>query len=89
VSEKLSGRRLHVRAIVRDGRRAFVGSQGLRKVELDGRREVGVIVKDPKVVARIVAVFEEDWSDTDRARQDATDARKDEKAEAKLEAKAG
>ena len=35
------GKRLHVRAIVRDGRRAFVGSQSLRKLELDERREVG------------------------------------------------
>jgi cardiolipin synthase A/B len=77
VSEKLSGRRLHVRAIVRDGRRAFVGSQGLRKVELDGRREVGVIVKDPKVVARIAEVFEADWSETDRGKREVKQAKKD------------
>jgi phosphatidylserine/phosphatidylglycerophosphate/cardiolipin synthase-like enzyme len=87
-AEKFPGKRLHVRAIVRDGRQAFVGSQGLRKLELDGRREVGVIVKDPKVVARIAAVFEEDWSQTDRAREDVKDAKKDEKAEAKIEVKA-
>ena len=87
-AEKFPGRRLHVRAIVRDGQQAFVGSQGLRKLELDGRREVGVIVKDPKVVARMAAVFEEDWSLTDRARQDVKDARKDEKAEAKVDADA-
>jgi phosphatidylserine/phosphatidylglycerophosphate/cardiolipin synthase-like enzyme len=87
-AEKFPGKRLHVRAIVRDGQQAFVGSQGLRKLELDGRREVGVIVKDPKVVARMVAVFEEDWSGTERARQDAKEARQDEKAEAKVEAKA-
>jgi len=85
-AEKLPGRRLHVRAIVRDGQQAFVGSQGLRKLELDGRREVGVIVTDRKVVARMAAVFESDWSGTDRARQDDKDARKDEKAEAKAEA---
>src|SRR6185295_12743118 len=41
-SEKFPGRRLHVRAIIRDGRRAFVGSQSLRRLELDKRREVGV-----------------------------------------------
>jgi len=85
-AEKFPGKRLHVRAIVRDGRQAFVGSQGLRKLELDGRREVGLIVTDPKVVARMAAVFEADWSETDRARQDVKDARKDEKAEAKVEA---
>ena len=77
-----------MRAIVRDGQQAFVGSQGLRKLELDGRREVGVIVKDPKVVARMVAVFEGDWAETDRARQDVKDAKKDEKAAARVEAKA-
>jgi phosphatidylserine/phosphatidylglycerophosphate/cardiolipin synthase-like enzyme len=87
-AEKFPGKRLHVRAIVRDGQQAFVGSQGLRKLELDGRREVGVIVKDPKVVARMVAVFEGDWVETDRAKQDVKDAKKDEKAAAKVEAKA-
>ncbi len=87
-AEKFPGKRLHVRAIVRDGRQAFVGSQGLRKLELDGRREVGLIVKDPKVVTRMAAVFEADWSETDRAKQDVKDAKKDEKAEAKAEAEA-
>ena len=52
-SEKYPGKRLHVRTIVRDGRRAFVGSQSLRKLELDKRREVGVIVDDAKVVKQL------------------------------------
>src|SRR5205814_5920262 len=39
---RLADLRLHVRAIVRDGQEAFVGSQSLRKLELDGRREIGV-----------------------------------------------
>jgi phosphatidylserine/phosphatidylglycerophosphate/cardiolipin synthase-like enzyme len=67
-AEKLPGRRLHVRAIIRDGQHAFVGSQGLRKLELEQRREVGVIVDDQDVVARMMATFEDDWSRTDRAR---------------------
>ena len=58
-------------AIVRDGVRAFVGSQSLRKVELDARREVGVIVRDPKVTRRIAAVFEADWALTDLAKKEA------------------
>jgi phosphatidylserine/phosphatidylglycerophosphate/cardiolipin synthase-like enzyme len=62
--EKFPGKRLHVRAIVRDGQRAFIGSQSLRKLELDKRREVGVIVTDRKVVDEIVAVFARDWADT-------------------------
>jgi phosphatidylserine/phosphatidylglycerophosphate/cardiolipin synthase-like enzyme len=84
--EKFPGRRLHVRAIVRDGQQAFVGSQGLRKLELDGRREVGLIVKDRKVVARMAAVFEADWADTELARKDVKDALKEEEHEARVEA---
>jgi len=60
--EKYPGKRLHVRAIVRDGQRAFIGSQSLRKLELDKRREVGVIVTDRKVVEGIMAVFARDWA---------------------------
>jgi phosphatidylserine/phosphatidylglycerophosphate/cardiolipin synthase-like enzyme len=66
-AEKYPGKRLHVRAIVRDGRAAFVGSQSLRKLELDGRREIGVVVKDARVVKRIVEVFESDWAQTKAA----------------------
>lgn len=60
-SRKLLPMRLHVRAIVRDGTRAFVGSQSLRKDELENRREVGLIVKNPAVARKIQQVFEGDW----------------------------
>jgi len=60
--EKYPGKRLHVRAIVRDGQRAFIGSQSLRKLELDKRREVGVIVTDRKLVESLMAVFARDWA---------------------------
>jgi phosphatidylserine/phosphatidylglycerophosphate/cardiolipin synthase-like enzyme len=63
-AEKLPGLRLHVRAIVRDGREAFVGSQSLRRLELDRRRELGLLVRDRNVVARLQAVFESDWAQT-------------------------
>jgi phosphatidylserine/phosphatidylglycerophosphate/cardiolipin synthase-like enzyme len=65
VAEKYPGRRLHVRAIIRDGRRAFFGSQSLRKLELERRREIGVIITDAKVVNQMYAVFEQDWAQTD------------------------
>lgn len=58
---KTPGRRLHVRAMVRDRRRAFVGSQSLRRLELDERREVGIIIRDRKIVKEIERVFKEDW----------------------------
>jgi phosphatidylserine/phosphatidylglycerophosphate/cardiolipin synthase-like enzyme len=57
--------RLHVRAVVRDGSEAFVGSQSLRALELDGRREVGILTKDPKVVKGIADLFEADWAKTE------------------------
>jgi len=56
------GNRLHVRAIVRDGTRAFVGSQSLRTLELERRREVGLIVTNPTVARRMLEVFDEDWA---------------------------
>jgi cardiolipin synthase len=62
--------RLHVRAIVRDRQRAFVGSQSLRKLELDERREVGLIVRDVPIVKEIHRVFERDWAKTDQAESD-------------------
>lgn len=60
-TRKLKGLRLHVRAIVRDGTTAFVGSQSLRKLELDRRREVGLIVNDARVARTLLSVFEADW----------------------------
>jgi phosphatidylserine/phosphatidylglycerophosphate/cardiolipin synthase-like enzyme len=60
-TRKLRDLRLHVRAIVRDGVRAFVGSQSLRKLELDARRELGVIVNDRRLAKTIADVFEKDW----------------------------
>ena len=63
--QKMPGFRLHVRAIIRDGDTVFVGSQSLRALELDARREVGLIVHDPKVVKRMSEVFEEDWAKTE------------------------
>lgn len=59
---KLADLRLHVRAIVRDNEAAFIGSQSLRKLELDGRREVGIIVNDGSVARQIASVFEDDWA---------------------------
>jgi cardiolipin synthase len=81
--QKMPGYRLHVRAMVRDGDTAFVGSQSLRALELDGRREVGLVVKEPKTVKRLVEVFEGDWARTDLAAKEAKEAKKEEKKEIK------
>jgi phosphatidylserine/phosphatidylglycerophosphate/cardiolipin synthase-like enzyme len=57
--------RLHVRAIVQDEKRVFIGSQSLRRAELEKRREIGVILEDRKVVLGVAAIFESDWAGTD------------------------
>ena len=55
--------RLHVRAMVRDRKLAFVGSQSLRRPQIDGRREIGVIAPNEKIAATLARVFDQDWSD--------------------------
>jgi phosphatidylserine/phosphatidylglycerophosphate/cardiolipin synthase-like enzyme len=62
LTRKVPDLRLHVRAMVRDAASAFLGSQSLRKLELDGRREVGVIVNDSRIAKKMQAVFEADWA---------------------------
>jgi len=68
--EKYPGKRLHVRAIIRDRRDAFVGSMSLRRLELDSRREAGIIVRNGHVVGELLSTFEEDWSQTDAGKKD-------------------
>lgn len=65
----LPSMRLHTRTIIRDGRHAFIGSQGLRSAELGSRREIGVIVHDAKVVRKLLDVFERDWASTDLGKE--------------------
>jgi cardiolipin synthase len=68
-AEKYPGPRLHVRAIIRDGSQAFLGSQSLRALELDRRREVGLIICERPAVRRLAEIFEADWALTAGARQ--------------------
>lgn len=81
--QKCPGKRLHVRAMIRDGDTAFVGSQSLRALELDGRREVGVITKDPKIVKRLLDVFQADWAKTEAAKAPEEPAEKEQVAAAR------
>ena len=63
--QKMPGMRLHVRSIIRDGEEAFVGSQSLRDLELEARREVGLLTREPKIVKAMCEVFESDWAKTE------------------------
>jgi len=68
-ARKLPDLRLHVRAIIRDGSAAFLGSQSLRKLELDARREIGIVISDERIVKKMRDVFEADWALTPEAKQ--------------------
>jgi cardiolipin synthase A/B len=65
----LKSMRLHVRAIIRDGSRAFVGSQSLRRTELDKRREVGLVISNASVTRKLREVFEQDWAASAKAKE--------------------
>jgi phosphatidylserine/phosphatidylglycerophosphate/cardiolipin synthase-like enzyme len=80
---RLTTMRLHVRAIVRDGLRLFVGSQSLAKGELENRREVGLIVNNPSAARQLLQVFEADWKQS--GPKDSKDDKDDKKAEKKSE----
>jgi phosphatidylserine/phosphatidylglycerophosphate/cardiolipin synthase-like enzyme len=53
---------VHAKAIVADGRRAFVGSENLSTASLDRNREVGVIVADPGAIQTLESTFDGDWA---------------------------
>jgi len=60
-TRKLSALRVHARMILRDGQQAFLGSQSLRQVELDSRREIGVIFRNRGIMTALARTFEQDW----------------------------
>jgi phosphatidylserine/phosphatidylglycerophosphate/cardiolipin synthase-like enzyme len=64
---KLAQMRLHTRSMVRDGQSAFVGSQSLRALELDARREMGLIFRQPKIVSTLRQTFTSDWTKAEQA----------------------
>ena len=68
-AERMPGMRLHLRAILRDEREMFIGSMGLRALELDKRREVGIILKDRTAARQFRELFEEDWAKTESGKK--------------------
>ena len=61
--------RLHTRSIIRDRKDVFMGSQSLRQLELDGRREIGIIFREASITKEMVRVFEEDWLSSSRDKE--------------------
>jgi phosphatidylserine/phosphatidylglycerophosphate/cardiolipin synthase-like enzyme len=83
--EKYPGKRLHARVIIRDHRDAFLGSQSLRKLELDKRREVGILVKDQAIISELAKTFEDDWALTDSGKRAEKRKEKEKSEEAVLQ----
>ena len=52
---------VHAKVIIADEALAFAGSENLSAASLDQNRELGILTSDPATVARLAAVFEQDW----------------------------
>jgi phosphatidylserine/phosphatidylglycerophosphate/cardiolipin synthase-like enzyme len=52
---------LHAKAIVVDGQRAYLGTENLSANSLDNNREMGIIVSDRRVIAKILDTIKKDW----------------------------
>ena len=68
-TEKMPDMRLHLRAMLCDGSDMFIGSMSLRGLELDKRREVGIIVKEREAANQFKDVFEKDWAKTESGKK--------------------
>lgn len=52
----------HSKLMMSDGAIAFIGSQNVTATSLDLNRELGMLISDPAVLARLASVFESDWA---------------------------
>lgn len=53
--------KMHAKAILVDGTRAFLGSENLTANSLDNNREVGLLLDDKAVVSELLKVTQKDW----------------------------
>ncbi|BDX30377.1 hypothetical protein TUM20985_09240 [Mycobacterium antarcticum] len=53
--------RVHAKLLIVDDERALVGSMNIDRSAFDLRRELGITLTEPAVVARLKAVFDADW----------------------------
>ncbi|MET0474844.1 MAG: phospholipase D-like domain-containing protein [Mycobacterium sp.] len=53
--------RVHAKLLIVDDERALIGSMNIDRSAFDLRRELGVTITDPAVVARLKSVFTSDW----------------------------
>lgn len=52
---------IHAKTIIFDSESALIGSQNYTTTSLERNREVGIVVDDPRLVARVVAIYQRDW----------------------------
>lgn len=52
---------IHAKTLIVDGASALIGSQNYTMTSLDRNREVGMVVDDPALLARVIAVYRRDW----------------------------
>ena len=53
---------VHAKAIVADGARLYVGSVNLTAASLDDNREIGVVLEDATLAARVARTIAGDWA---------------------------
>jgi phosphatidylserine/phosphatidylglycerophosphate/cardiolipin synthase-like enzyme len=53
---------VHVKSILVDGRRAYLGSENLSHVSLSRNREIGLIASEKAVLETMSATFADDWA---------------------------
>jgi phosphatidylserine/phosphatidylglycerophosphate/cardiolipin synthase-like enzyme len=58
----LRGAYSHAKAILVDGERFLVGSQNLTMTSLGENRELGIVLREPTPIARLISIFESDWA---------------------------
>ncbi len=52
---------IHAKAFITDNDIAFTGSENISEASLDQNRELGILIADKTVIARLKATFEGDW----------------------------
>jgi phosphatidylserine/phosphatidylglycerophosphate/cardiolipin synthase-like enzyme len=57
----MEGLYIHAKTMIVDGSAALIGSQNYTSTSLDKNRELGMIVEQPALVSRCLAIYERDW----------------------------
>ncbi|HEV2653369.1 MAG TPA: phospholipase D-like domain-containing protein [Ktedonobacteraceae bacterium] len=63
---------MHAKMMVADGSSAFVGSENISSNSLDNNRELGLIFSDTSIIGTLQTTFQQDWSASQPAVQQAT-----------------